>query len=178
MKTFMTGVVATFLCTALASCASPSFFPPGMTADATTHVEFGMLEGQIDVFKGRAIQLAGRIVDVQEVDKGTLIVAQQLPIQEYPAYGPGDTTKPTGRIIVLYPGRMDQSALWRGNKFIVVAEVEGSRMVSLEGVPRKEPSLRARCMHVWKTGNYYEISDFPNIADGYYPLEEQTYCIR
>jgi hypothetical protein len=117
-------------------------------------------------------------VEVQEVDNGTLILAKQLPIQEYPAYGPAETRGATGLIAVLYPGKVDQDGLRDGNKFIVVADMQGAKPVSVEGVFRAQPYLVARCMHIWKTGRYYEISDFPNVADGYYPLPEQTYCAK
>jgi len=31
-------------------------------------------------------------------------------------------------------------------------------------------------MHVWKTGRY-ATSDYRYLPDGYYPLEQQTYCL-
>lgn len=171
-------IIALTLSLPLLACATPSLFPPEVTSDLTPGIEFGVLQAQPDVFRGRAIELAGRIIEVQETEKGTLIIATQLPVLNHPAYGPAETATPTGQFALLFPGKVDQAGLWDGNKFIVVGKLEGAKAVSYEGVPRSEPFLVARCMHVWKTGRYYEISDFPHIADGYWPLEEQTYCAK
>ena len=58
----------------------------------------------------------------------------------------------------------------------MVGLVEGTQIVTIKGVQRLAPYLVARCVHVWKTGRY-AISDFPNLPGGYYPLEQQTYCL-
>jgi hypothetical protein len=65
-----------------------------------------------------------------------------------------------------------------GNKFVVVGVMNGTKAVDFEGASVAKPYLEARCVHIWKTGNYYEISDFPHVTDGYYPLPEETYCAK
>lgn len=177
MKTLVTALITSLAVPAMLY-ATPALFPAGITNDVAPNVEFGVLKARPDTYKGRAVQLAGRIMEVHQVDNGTLIVAKQLPIQEFPAYGPSETVHATGLIAVLYPGKVDPAGLRDGNKFIVVAEMQGAKPVSFDGAIRPQTYLLARCMHVWKTGRYYEISDFPHIADGYYPLEEQTYCTK
>ena len=177
MKTFTITLMVALAAPVLAY-ATPALFPAGTTNDITPNVEFGVFKATPDTYKGRAVQLAGRIMEVQEVENGTLIVAKQLPIQEFPAYGPAETVGATGLIAVLYPGKVDSAGLRDGNKFIVVAEMQGAKPVSFDGATRPQTYLVARCMHIWKTGRYYEISDFPHVADGYYPLEEQTYCSK
>ncbi|MER3422554.1 MAG: hypothetical protein C4293_04275 [Nitrospiraceae bacterium] len=172
----MIGTLLACLSAALVACSSPSFFPPAITADVKANRDFGVMMAKPDAFKGSAVQVAGRIVGVQAMDDETLIIAQRLPVQHYPAYGPVDTRMHGGQFAVLYPGKLDPAALWIGNKFIVAADMLGAKSVDWEGVSRPEPYLVARCMHVWKTGQYYEISDFPYVTDGFYPLEEQTYC--
>lgn len=140
-----------------------------------------MLQATPDVFKGRVVQLAGRIgriVGVEDTRTGTLIRAQELPIQVHPTYGPAEIIQPTPEFAVLYPGKVDPAGLWLGNKLIVIAVSQGSQFIAVEGAVRREPYVVARCMHLWKTGGYgqYGIADFPHTQDGYYPLEHQTYC--
>jgi hypothetical protein len=142
--------------------------------------EFGVLQARTDVFKGRVVQLAGRIVGIEESASGTIIFARELPVEKHPVFGPTETNRPplSPTFAVLYPGRVDRNALWFGNKFIVVAVAQGQETFSIDGISRTEPYVIARCMHVWKTGEYgsYGIEDFPHTPDGYYPLEHQTYC--
>jgi len=158
-------------------CSTLSLFPPD-AMNNTASVEFGVLQAHPDVFKGRVVQLAGRIVGVEETTDGILILAQELPVKKHPVFGPTETDKPTSAFAILYPGKVDRNALWFGNKFIVVAVPQGQKTLAIDGIPHTEPYVVARCMHVWKTGEYgsYGIEDFPHTSDGYYPLEHQTYC--
>ena len=158
-------------------CSTPSLFPPETTRDATP-LQFGVLEAKPDVFKGRVVQLAGRIVGVDRSADGILIRAQELPVVRHPVYGPTEVAKGTPEFAILYPDKVDEKALWFGNKLIVIAVAQGSHSIDVDGISRREPYIVARCMHVWKTGEYgsYGIEEFPNLTDGYYPLEQQTYC--
>jgi outer membrane lipoprotein len=176
MKPILIGVFS-ITCVVLAGCSTPPPFPPDTISDMASQ-EFGVLQAKTDVFKGRVVQLAGRIVGVEESESGTIILAQELPVEKHPAFGPTETNKPTPPFSVLYPGKLDRNALWFGNKFIVVAVAQGQKTLAIDGIPRTEPYVVARCMHVWKTGAYssYEIEDYPHLTDGYYPLEHQTYC--
>lgn len=164
-------------CAVLSGCSTGPLFPPSITSDVTSP-EFGLLQAKTDVFKGRVVQLAGRIVGVEESASGTIILAQELTVEKHPAFGPTETNKPASSFAVLYPGKVDRNALWFGNKFIVVAVAQGQKTLAIDGIPHTEPYVVARCMHVWKTGEYgsYGIEDFPHTPDGYYPLEHQTYC--
>lgn len=164
-------------CVVLAGCSTDPLFPPNTMSDVSSP-EFGVLQAKPDVFTGRVVQLAGRIVGVEESANGTVILAQELAVEKHPAFGPTETNKPTSPFAVLYPGKVDRNALWFGNKFIVVAVAQGQQTLAIDGIPRTQPYVVARCMHVWKTGEYgsYGIEDFPHTADGYYPLEHQTYC--
>jgi len=158
-------------------CAAPSLFPPEETRDATP-LRFGVLEAKSDVFKGRVVQLAGRIVGVDQSTDGVLIRAQELPMVRHPVYGPMEVGKGTPEFVILYPDKVDKKALWFGNKLVVIAVAQGSLSIAMDGISRREPYVVARCMHVWKTGEYgsYGIDEFPNLTDTYYPLEHQTYC--
>lgn len=157
-------------------CSTP-LFPPSVTRDVIP-TEFGVLQARPDVFRGQVVQLGGRIVGAEETKGGTIIRVQELPVDEYPVYGPSETLHPTSEFAILYPGKIDPAGVRYGNKLIVVALAKGAETVNVEGVPRVEPYVVARCMHVWKTGGYgsYGIEDFPHTTDGYWPLEHQTYC--
>ncbi len=159
-------------------CSAPSLFPPDATGNLD-QLEFGVLHAKPDVFTGRVVQLAGRIIGVQESPNGILIRAQELPINEHPVYGPAEMVQPMSEFAILYSGKVDPAGLWYGNKFVIVAVAQGAqRFAFLDETTRTIPYVVARCMHVWKTGEYgsYRIEDFPNTTDGYYPLERQTYC--
>ena len=166
----------------LVACAAPEIFPPEVVKDIGKKTDFGVLKAQPDAFKGRAVLLAGQIVAAEEGSNGTLILVKRLPMAEHPAYGPTHTGEITGeQFAVLYPGKVDSEGLWFGNKLMVVAVAQGNQEVTIQdGIPRVKPYVVARCMHVWKTGEYgsYDISDFPHVTDTYYPLPEQTYCAR
>ena len=159
------------------SACSTQLFPSSVTQDVKP-AEFGVLVAQPDVYRGQVVQLGGRIVGSEAVTEGTLIRVQELPVQNHPEYGPTETVQATSEFAILYPGTIDPAGLWYGNKLIVVAVGQGQRTLSVDGVPRAEPYVIARCMHVWKTGEYggYGIEDFPHTADGYWPLEHETYC--
>src|SRR5262245_58610015 len=160
-------------------CSTPAWFPSEATRDSTP-TQFGVLEAKPDAFTGRVVQLAGRIVGVEQSADGILIRAQELPMEKYPVYGPAETNKGTVEFAILYPGKVDEKALWYGNKFVVVAVAKGSHPVAVDGIMRSAPYVVARCMHVWKTGEYgsYGIADFPHTTDGYYSLEQETYCAK
>ena len=160
----------------VAGCSTPALFPPDIAKNSTS-LEFGALEAKPDIFNGRVVQVAGRIVEVEKADGGTLILAHELPLVKHPAYGPAETSKPTSAFAILYPGKVEPNALWSGNKFVVIAVAQGEQTVVVDGIPRIEPYMVAQCMHVWKTGDN-DISDFPYVGDSYYPLEQQTYCAK
>jgi starvation-inducible outer membrane lipoprotein len=162
----------------LMACTGQNLFPSNIISDVDSQSDFGVLRAQPDAFKGRAVQLAGRIIDVQEVEGGSLVLARELPIDSAPVYGPKETPAPTGRFAFLYPGKIDPMGKRGGNKFVVVGVMNGTKAVDFEGASVAKPYLEARCVHIWKTGNYYEISDFPHVTDGYYPLPEETYCAK
>lgn len=167
-------------CFVLAGCSRGPLFPPEIVNDVATP-EFGVLQAKTDVFSGRVVQLAGRIIGIEESANGAIILAQELPVVKHPAYGPKEPTqtdKPASSFFVLYQGKVDPRALWFGNKFIVVGVAEERRTLAIDGIPRTKPYVVARCMHVWKTGGYgsYGIEDFPYTTDGDYLLEHQTYC--
>lgn len=154
-------------------CAEP-LFPP-LSTQGVNEDSIELFSPETDTyFKGSLVRVGGRMIMVKK-QNGYFIVAQQLPIHDDPRNGPIERNKSLGWFSVLYDSPMDDLALQTGNKFILIGKLEGTKAVLVEGVVRQMPHLRARCLHVWKTGPE-NISDFPNLASGYYPLPEETYC--
>lgn len=147
--------------------------------DVDPRVEFGVLKAQPDVYKGRLVQLAGRIVDIEQEPNGTLLVVRNLPIKNNkPMDSVEESAQPSERFAVLYPGKIDPAGLRFGDEIVVVAQVQGEKSLRpLAGLYERPPYMVASCMHVWKTGGD-NISDFPDYVDTYYPLEEKTYCSK
>jgi starvation-inducible outer membrane lipoprotein len=163
----------------LGACGPPSLLQPQVMKDVDTHFDFHAWRATPAQYKGRKVQLGGRIVQADLVDNGVLIVGQQLPIREQPVYGPTEIGRKPGafEFAFLYPGKIEPSALTEGNRFIVIGTTDNPKMVTVDGAPKTEPYLVARCVHIWKAEGR-EIADFPEIGGSYYPLEENTYCAQ
>jgi starvation-inducible outer membrane lipoprotein len=119
------------------------------------------------------------MVQVTKNGKGTMIVAEQLPIVKHPVYGPTEEVKRTGdyEFAFLYPGELEPQALRNGNRFVIVGTTTNRRPVVVNGVPKTEPFLIADCIHVWQTGRT-EIAEFKeDVGGGFSPLPEKTYCV-
>lgn len=159
----------------LTGCTSTPPLPNGSQA-LKSESEFGVLTAQPDVYQGRAIKLAGRMVGVETTAKGTIVTAEWLPYPKNEYDGPTDTVVGRkGRFAVFYPGKLEPEGSLNGNKFLVVGKMQGTQsMVSLGG-SQTLPYIKARCLHVWKTGNA-EIGTQPDVENTGYPVREKTYC--
>ena len=173
------------VCALLSACAANTLFPPKATEKVSPTFHFEAWRdaspsnpsGKSD--SGITVELGGRIVQAYKNGKGTVIVAEQLPIVKHPAYGPTEDVKRTGdyEFAFLYPGELDLRALRRGNRFIIVGTTTSRRPVLVNGVTKTEPFLIADCIHVWQTGSA-EIAEFKEgVGGGYSPLPEKTYCV-
>jgi len=160
---------------ALGACAT-SPIPSSAMKDVDPSVGFGVLKAQPDVYKGRAVELAGRVVDIQLVQNGTLIVAQSLPMKNNrPVETLGEikremideSVEPNATFAVLYPTTIAKSEFEFGDKVLVVGKVEEAK--------KGRPYLVAGCVHVWKTGAY-PISEYEDWAD--LGLSQKTYCAQ
>jgi len=173
------------LCAGLSACAANTPFPPEVMEkvsltfhfeawrDASPTNEAGKSDAGI---KG---QLGGRILQATENDKGIVIVASQLPIVNYPVYGPAEDVDRTGdyEFAFLYTGEIEPLDLMKGNRFIVVGTTTSRRPVLVNGIPKTKPFLIADCIHVWQTAGA-EIAEFKeSVGGGFSPLPETTYCI-
>ena len=168
-----TGVLLTFSM----GCASQSLFPSNGSEALKSKSDFGVLTAQPDVYQGRAIKLAGRMIGVEDTAEGSIVRAEWLPYPNNEFEGPTDK-KPmkSNQFAFFYPGQLDWEGRLPGNKFLVVGVMEGTTsMVSAVGLSRKVPYLHARCLHVWKTGGTEIDYHQPNVDLGY-PVMKEMYC--
>lgn len=179
MKTLLTTLIA-ILSSSLIGCTTSSLFPETALQDVNRKMEFGVLQAHPDVYKGQVIQLAGRIIGVNQVREGTFLVVHQLPIVERPIYGPAESGARTGEFAVLFPGRLASVDAAPGNRVIVVGTIQGTQEITREGTSQKEPYLVARCLHIWETAGE-EIYDYivkHGGEEGDSSQIQQTYCVR
>ncbi|MBU6481514.1 MAG: Slp family lipoprotein [Nitrospirae bacterium] len=164
-----------FLTFSVLACTEP-LFPPAAVKDLDPALQMGIFNPEADIyFKGHLARAGGRIIAIEQTSDGTLITAEELPLTQA-STRVVETAKSDGWFVFLYGGQIDAAGLQQGNEFIMVGIVEGTQRVTIKGVQRPAPYLVARCVHVWKSGRYAS-TDFPNLPDGYYPLEQQTYCL-
>jgi hypothetical protein len=168
-------------CAVLIIACSPQLFPSRIMDGVETDFDIQAWRTSPTVTAGRKVQLGGRIVQAESMEQGWPIIAEQLPIVEHPAYGPSEQRKRPGsfEFAFLYSGRLEEAALTPGNRFIVVGTTEKPRIVMLDGAPKRALYLIAQCIHIWKTEGQ-EIADSISgtVGAGYYPLEEDTYCVQ
>ena len=160
----------------LNACASQPLFPVAVLKDADPVVDFGVLKAEPDTYKGRVLQLAGRIVGVEDTTDGTLIVVHELPIAEHPVYGPVETGVATGEFAVFFPGKLKPQDAVAGNRLVVIGRIQGSRSLRVQGVPQTVPYLVARCAAIWATGGEEIYTYLVRHGGDNYPQIEQTYC--
>jgi starvation-inducible outer membrane lipoprotein len=172
---FLIGAWAPCLISSVVACTQP-LFPSAAVKDLDPALQMGIFNSEADVyFKGHLAQAGGRIIANERTSDGILITAEELPLTKG-STSVVETAKSEGWFVFLYRGQIDRPALEYANKLIMVGVVEGNQRITIKGVPRTVPYLVARCLHVWKTGRY-AVSDYPNLPDGYFPLEQQTYCL-
>jgi starvation-inducible outer membrane lipoprotein len=160
---------------AIPACSEP-LFPTKALTGLNPKTQMSIFSPEADVyFKGDVTQVGGRVLSVSQTNEGIVITAQELPIKDLTS-PPNDSVKPMGVFVFLYQDTIDPQGIQRGNKFVMVGDVEGTQIVSVETIRRPVPYLIARCLHVWKTSTY-AISDFPNLPAGYSALEQETYCL-
>ncbi|HJU05143.1 MAG TPA: Slp family lipoprotein [Nitrospiraceae bacterium] len=172
-------IVVWLCCAVLNACGPQQIFQSRIMEGVDTNFDIRAWQASPTANLGRKVQLGGRIVQAEPNPQGVLIIVEQLPIVEHPAYGPSDLKKRPGsfEFAFLYPGKVEESALTAGNRVIVVGTTQKPRTIILDGAPKNSLFLLAHCMHIWKTEGR-EIADFlsGSVGGGYYPLEEDTYC--
>ncbi len=132
-----------------------------------------MVSSQIEPTK---VELGGRILETQTIGEIITIVTTELPVVNYPAYGPKQGKKKSkGEFVITYQGMIDKPFLQPGNRIMVVGITRGAKLVAVDDVMRSLPALEGRCVHIWKTGDT-DIADYASSGAGYGVLEEETFC--
>ena len=122
---------------ALPACTTVTTFPQTENPEITTVEDFNNLSAAVNDHKDKTIKIAGKSIRVEENEDGLLVIAEWLPypsddlhFSEEPKSQPA-TSKKTGghRFTFLYPGakNVDPSLTWKGNKFILLADVKGTK---------------------------------------------------
>lgn len=178
MKPLLINHVIGLAILSLVGCATTPLFPGTVMRDVDSKVEFGALTATPDVYKGRVIQLAGRIVGVEQRAEGTVIAVHRLPIATHPIYGPVERNGRNGDFTVLFPGKLQPADAVAGNRIMVIGTTKGPQDIEIAGVAKSTPHLLARCVAIWETAGE-EISDYIVRHGGdFYPQIEQTYCTK
>jgi hypothetical protein len=186
----MVALGITVLIGTFAGCTTPpTTFPQTENPEITTVEDFDNLATSVNELKDKRIKIAGQSVRVEENDEGLLVFAEWLPypsddlhFTETPQSQP-NLSKPTKkrRFTFLYPGakNVDPSLTWKGNKFILLADIKGQKKipVTLAGRSASVPHFEANCIRVWKTGGS-EIGHAPDSQLSAYPPLARTFCVK
>ena len=158
---------------AVGGCAH-QVFPPDVVDGVDHSFDFVRWRSAPRQTEPVKIQLGGRIVDTHTIGGTVTIVAAELAVVRYPAYGPKEG-KSKGNFVITYRGDIKAPFLHPGNRIMVVGMASRTRLVTVDDVMRTLPSVEARCVHIWKTGNT-DISESLSSGSGYPVLEEETFC--
>jgi starvation-inducible outer membrane lipoprotein len=171
----MTMSLMLLITTTLVACTAPSLFPPDTLKGVDQNFDFAHWRMVPNQAEAKKIQLGGRVIQAETKGENITIVTAQLPIVDHPAYGPKDVGKRSGEFAIVYQGKIDPSFLQPGNRIMVIGTTHASRVVSVDDLPKSLPTVKAACVHIWKTGGR-DIADFPSFGAGYETLEEETFC--
>ena len=158
-------------------CSSTPSFPVNGGEIVQSESEFGVLTATPDVYEGRAIKLAGRIIAIESTENGTILLAEWLPFPKDQREGPIPTTRLSGdRFELFYPGKLDKEGMLNGNKFLVLGKIaEPTKGTRKPGLEPELPFINAKCLNIWKTGSG-DLDTAPDVENAGYPLLPQTYC--
>lgn len=166
----------------LSACVHPSDFPENGTPTIKTQAELARLVTHPKLYMKQPFKLAGRIIRAESIKQDVVILAQWLPFPDDTFSGPEleeDSGEP--RFVIRYSGTIDPDGIVQGNEFLVLGKGLGTQeIVTLEGMTRVVPVLRAQCLHIWKTAGtlLYEFIWSDPRDDRYPPPLEDTYCVQ
>lgn len=163
----------------VSACASTSkVFPSKVLEDVDSSFDFTNWHRMAERSDSKKVQLGGRVVEAQSSRDSVTIVVSQLPIVQYPAYGPKDNKKDNGEFVIVFHGTIDGPDLQAGNRVMVVGVTRPRENVTVNDRSRNLPIVAAECLHFWNTQGR-EISDFPfSGGAGYVTLRQETVCAK
>ncbi|MFO0698211.1 MAG: Slp family lipoprotein [Nitrospira sp.] len=162
----------------VSACSSVyKVFPPMVMEDVDRNFDFSGWRVMTDGSQSQKVQLGGRIVQAQAAGDTVMIVVSQLPIVDYPAYGPKENGKNNGDFVIIYQGQIEKPDLQPGNRVMVVGTTRPWRVVTINDLSKSYPIMEAQCLHFWNTQGR-EIADFPFYEAGYVTLRQETVCTK
>jgi starvation-inducible outer membrane lipoprotein len=163
----------------LASACTPTYkvFPSKVMEDVDRNFDFSRWRMMTDWSESKTVQLGGRIVQSQVSGDTVTLLVGQLPIVDYPAYGPKDNRKNNGDFAIIFQGQIEKSDLQPGNRVMVAGTTRPWKVVTVNDLTRGYPIVEARCLHFWNTQGR-DIEDFPFYEAGYTTLRQETVCAK
>ncbi len=145
----------------IGGCAS--VISPEAVRRAEPAVPFEELLRDPEAYRGRAVILAGVILESLNTREGTLLTVLQKP----GPYGgrPENTDETGGRFLLLHPEYLDVAVYAPGRELTVAGEVLGRRLKALGEIEYAYPLVRAGEIHLWgprpRTSIGFELSTHP-----------------
>lgn len=102
-------------CLTLGACAPQGVFSPEVIEGVDPSFDFSRWRMIPNQAEHRKIQLGGAILQAENKDGHVLIVANQLPIVDHPAYGPRSAGKGRGEFAIVFRGSIDAKSLHVAN---------------------------------------------------------------
>jgi len=164
----------------LFACAPTAIFPPEFSEKVDRTVTFEQVVDHPADYEGRVVEFGGQILSSVVEGEEVHLLVRELPIQTKPVYGPVDRNglRARGMFVIRYTGRVSTQDIMRGNMVVVIGPMMGTVVTNLTGSPVSRPTVRAECIHYWRTqGEPIEDYPWPKNAVGYVMLVQQTYCI-
>lgn len=162
----------------VSACAPTSkVFPSKVMEDVDRNFDFPRWRMMSDGSESKKVQLGGRIMQSQVLGDTVTILVGQLPIVDYPAYGPKDNRRNNGDFGIVFQGQIEKSDLQTGNRVMVVGSTRPWRVLTVNDLTRSYPIVEAQCLHFWNTQGR-DIEDFPFYEAGYVSLRQETVCAK
>jgi len=145
----------------------------------TSSAQFDDMAGNSSKYQDRIVMLAGAIMNIDQTDEGYLVLAKWLPYPKMrPEEGPLASKSDGDRhFLIRFVGkRKKEFYSIHGNKFLLEGMVAGTKqgVVNLFGPKEDLLFVKAKCVHVWETGEA-EVSSGQGDSE-YSPVRSRTLC--
>lgn len=119
--------------------------PADVTRDQVQDMSFPTLVEQAGQYIGQTVVLGGYVIEVQNQEDQSRIVAVQAPLGVGQEPKSKDLSK--GRLIILYDGFIDPEVYAKGRKITVAGTLLGSSVTETDTEPF--PYARVRMQHIY-----------------------------
>ncbi len=173
------------MCVLLEACIMMPMFPPEVMENVETSAfdveawqEQAYRPSNVD-FVPHKVALGGEIIQVIRKPEGVVLLVEEQPIEDQPAYGSKSLDREDSFwYAVAFNGSLEPDMLQRGNKLVVVGMTGRAATQMIGGASRVLPHLLAECLHIWNTREA-EMANFFCYGGpmGHHPAEERTFCL-